>query len=74
MDENELKERNKVRREKLAGFFLNLAQISFTVLAIGLPVTLFKEELYDNYMLIISSVVGFILTIVFAKIGNNILK
>ena len=74
MDISELKERNKVRREKLAGFFFNLAQVSFTVLAIGLPATLLKEELYDNYMLIISSVVGFILTIVCAKIGNNILK
>lgn len=70
----ERKEKDKVRREKLAGFFFNLAQVSFTVLVIGVPVTLFKDELYDNYILMILLVIGIIFTIAFAKIGDNILK
>lgn len=64
----EHKEKDKVRREKLAGFFFNLAQVSFTVLVIGVPVTLFKDELYDNYILMILLVIGIIFTIAFAKI------
>lgn len=70
----ERKERDKTRREKLAGFFFNLSQVSFTALVIGIPVTLFKEELYDNYILMIMLVIGIIFTFAFAKIGNNILK
>ena len=51
-----------------------MSQVSFTALVIGIPVTLFKEELYDNYILMIMLVIGIIFTFAFAKIGNNILK
>lgn len=71
----EAKEKDKVRREKLAGFFFNLAQVSFTVLSLGLAITpLVKEELYDNILLIVLVSMGIILTVLFAKIGNNILR
>ena len=73
-EKKDRKDRDKVRREKLAGFFFNLSQVSFTALVVGIPVTLFKEELYDNYILMIMIVIGIIFTIAFAKIGNNILK
>ena len=73
-ERKERKEKDKARREKLAGFFFNLSQVSFTALVIGIPVTLLKEELYDNYILMIMLVIGIIFTIAFAKIGNNILK
>lgn len=73
-ERKEKREKDKARREKLAGFFFNLSQVSFTALVVGTPVTLFKEELYDNYILMIMLVIGIIFTIAFAKIGNNILK
>ena len=73
-ERKEKREKDKARREKLAGFFFSLSQVSFTALVIGIPVTLFKEELYDNYILMIMLVIGIIFTIAFAKIGNNILK
>ena len=73
-ERKEKREKDKARREKLSGFFFNLSQVSFTALVIGIPVTLFKEELYDNYILMIMLVIGIIFTIAFAKIGNNILK
>lgn len=73
-EKNEIKEKDKVRREKLAGYFFNLSQLSFVTLVIGLMVTLTKESLYSNYILGFLVVVGIIITIIFARIGNNLLK
>jgi hypothetical protein len=73
-EKNEGKEKDKVRREKLAGYFFNLSQLSFVTLVIGLMVTLTKESLYSNYILGFLVVVGIIITIIFARIGNNLLK
>ena len=73
-ERKEKREKDRTRKEKLAGFFFSLSQVSFTALVIGIPVTMFKEELYDNYILMIMLVIGIIFTIAFAKIGNNILK
>lgn len=70
----EIKEKDKTRREKLAGYFFNLSQLSFVTLVIGLIVTLTKEGLYANYSLIPLVLLGVTLTITFAKIGNNLLK
>ena len=66
--------RKRKRRRKLAVFFFNLAQVSFTILVLGLLITLTKEELYNNYFLMLLSLFGIVLTILFARIGNNILK
>lgn len=68
------KEKDKVRREKLAGYFFNLSQLCFVTLVISLISTVTKEELYSNYVLMILVVFGIILTLVFARIGNNLLK
>ena len=71
------KRRRKIRQGKislLAVFFFNLAQVSFTILVLGLLITLTKEELYNNYFLMLLSLFGIVLTILFARIGNNILK
>lgn len=73
-EKKEVKEKDKTRREKLAGYFFNLSQLSFVTLVIGLMVTLTKESLYSNYILGLLVVVGIIITIIFAKIGNNLLK
>lgn len=70
----ETKEKDKPRKDKLAVFFFNLAQVSFTILVLGLLITLTKEELYNNYFLMLLSLFGIVLTILFARIGNNILK
>ena len=66
--------RNDVRREELAGFFFTLAQVTFTVLVLGILLTVIKEELYGNIALILLVAFGVTMTIVFSKIGNNILK
>lgn len=66
--------RNDVRKEKLAGFFFTLAQVTFTVLVLGILLTVIKEELYGNIALILLVAFGVTMTIVFSKIGNNILK
>lgn len=73
-EKTERKEKDKTRREKLAGFFFNLAQVSFTILSLGLSITLVKEELYDNIILLVLVSMGVVLTVLFAKIGNNILR
>ena len=70
----ETKEKDKARKDKLAVFFFNLAQVSFIILVLGLLITLTKEELYNNYFLMLLSLFGIVLTILFARIGNNILK
>lgn len=70
----ETKEKDKARKDKLAVFFFNLAQVSFTILVLGLLITLTKEELYNNYFLMLLSLFGIVLAILFARIGNNILK
>ena len=69
----EVKEKDKVRREKLGSLFYDLCKVTYTVLVIGLLVTLFQNELYTNYLMI-ALVVGVLVAFEFAKIGNNILK
>ena len=54
----EVKEKDKVRREKLASLFFDLCKVTYTVLVVGLLVTLFQNELYTNYLMIALVVVG----------------
>jgi uncharacterized membrane protein len=70
----ESKEKDKVRKEKLATYFLDLSKITYTVLVIGLVITLFQNEQYKNFLLDGLVLIGSIIAFVFAKIGNNILK
>ena len=70
----EVKEKDKVRREKLASLFFDLCKVTYTVLVVGLLVTLLQNELYTNYLMIALVVVGVLVAFEFAKIGNNILK
>ena len=39
----EQKEKDKVRKEKLAGYFFNLSQLTYTALVLGGIVLFFKE-------------------------------
>lgn len=70
--EKEEKEKNKTRKEKLAGFFYNVAQLSFAGLVIGGLVPVFKGE-HDNVNWI-PVLLGFILTFISAFYANKILK
>lgn len=70
----ESKEKDKIRREKLASYFLDLSKITYTVLVIGLVVTLFQNEQYKNFLLDGLVLIGITIALIFAKIGNNILK
>lgn len=68
----ERKEKDRTRREKLASFFFNLAQLAFAGLVIG-----WISPLSDNSEPTLNFAVlggGLVFTIVFASIGNNILR
>ena len=68
----ERKEKDKVRREKLAGFFYDLAKLSFAGLVIGGITPAFSKEEFTgvSMMLIFVS----ISSITFSVIANRILK
>ena len=67
------RERDKVRREKLAGYFFNLSQLTYTALVLGGAVLFFQGgEISINLSVMLSA--GCILAYALAKIGNNLLK
>ena len=68
----EKKEKNKVRNEKLAGYFLNLSQLTFVALVLGgiTPLYLDVEHTISWYLLS----AGVMTSYVFLMIANNILK
>jgi len=69
----EVKERNKVSREKLAGFFYNLAQLTFAALVLGgiTPIYASADTMQANWAVIAS---GLALTCVLAYIAHRILN
>ncbi len=69
----EFKERYKTRREKLAGYFFNLSQLTYTALVLGGMVLFFQGSDITSKLLIML-IVGCILAYSWAKIGNNLLK
>ena len=68
----ENKEKDKVRKEKLAGYFLNLSQLTFVALVLGGVTPLYADDgaKLDLYII----VTGAILTLMFASVGSRILK
>ena len=68
----ENKERDKVRKEKLAGYFLNLSQLTFVALVLGGVTPLYEDDGAKLDLFII--VTGAILTLMFASVGSRILK
>lgn len=68
-----LKEREKVRKEKLAGYFFNLSQFTFTAFILGSALLFFQDfNLSSEVTAMMLS--GIFCTIFLAQIGNNILK
>lgn len=72
-EKREGKEKDKARREKLAGYFFNLSQLTYTALVLGGMVLFFQGSVI-NLKLLIMLLVGCILAYSWAKIGNNLLK
>lgn len=68
----ERKEKDITRREKLAGYFFNLSQLTFVALVLGGVTPLYTNiEIGINWYVLIA---GVILTVILANIGNLILK
>lgn len=69
----EVKERNKVSREKLAGFFYNLAQLTFAALVLGgiTPIYASPNAVEVNWAVIAS---GIVLTCALAYLAHRILN
>lgn len=68
----ETKKRNDTRREKIAGYFFNLSQLTFAALVLGGFTPLYGEK--DNGANWYVIIAGALLTIVFARIASLILK
>ena len=68
----EKKEKSKIRREKIAGYFLNLSQLTFVALVLGgiTPLYINEEHILSWYLISI----GVLMTFLLACIGYNILK
>lgn len=67
----ETREKDKVRRKKLAGYFFDLSKLSFAGLVIGGITPLFSSEKELN-LYVISA--GMVSTYLLAWIANRILK
>ena len=67
-----MKEKDKVRRETLAKYFLNLSQLSFVGLVIGVVIPLYSNIQDEKNWY--AAFTGSLLTILFALIGNKLLK
>lgn len=66
------KEKDKTRREKLAGYFFDLSKLSFAGLVIGVVIPLYSDLSNENNWYSICT--GIMLTIISAVFANKILK
>lgn len=68
----EINERDKSRRENLGKFFYDLAKVAFAGLVVGGIAPLYANtDNIDNWYIFIE---GAVFTIIFAWLGNKILK
>ena len=68
----EAKEKDKIRKEKLASYFLNLSQLTFVALVLGGITPLYTHiETEINWYVLVA---GVLLTVILATIGNKILE
>ena len=70
--QNRIQEKDKVRREKLAGYFFDISKLSFAGLVIGIIVPLFSNV--DDLKIWGTATLGILLTILAATLANKILK
>lgn len=72
MGSRDEKDKTKVRKEKLAGYFYNLSQLIFTGTGVGGFLPLLKGEATVGDVSVL--IFGVLATAVFAGIANKILK
>lgn len=72
-NDKNLTEQNKMRKEKLAGLFFNLSQLTYTALVLGSAVLFFQGKDL-SFKLFAMLIIGGAVAYVWAKIGNNLLK
>lgn len=71
-EQKDAKERDRLRRDKIAGYFFNLSQLTFVALVLGTITPIYTNNEYGiNWYVLF---VGLALTIVLANIGSKILK
>ena len=70
-EKKEIKEKDRTRREKLAGYFFDLSKLSFAGLVIGVVIPLYSDLSNENNWYSICT--GIILTIISAVLANKIL-
>lgn len=68
----EHREKDKVRREKLAGYFFDLSKLSFAGLVVGIVLPLFTNT--GDLKIWCVATLGLTLTIISALFANKILK
>lgn len=71
-EKREGKEKDKVRREKLAGYFFDLSKLSFAGLVISIILPLLSDV--ENIVMWIVAFFGLVLTASSALLANKILK
>ena len=71
-EKKDVREKDKTRREKLAGYFFDLSKLSFAGLVIGVVIPLYSDLSNENYWYSICT--GIVLTIISAVFANKILK
>lgn len=67
----ETQEKTKTRREKIAGYFLDMSKLTFTATVLAGSVRLFQNEDSGSIILVLT---GVAVTVVFYLIGNEFLK
>ena len=68
----ERKDKDKIRREKLSGYFFDISKLSFAGLAIGWITPIAENHnITDNVIVLL---LGVSFTIIFSAIGDKILK
>jgi hypothetical protein len=66
------KEKDKLKKEKLSGFFLDMAKLTFAAMVLGDLMPLLNGNATSNNYL--SLILGIIMTLVYALLGYRILK
>lgn len=71
-EKEEGREKDKVRREKLAGYFFDMSKLCFTGMVAGLVLPLLSQD--EDGVLWLVALFGICLTISSAMLANKILK
>lgn len=67
----EEREKVKTRREKIARYYLDMSKLAFATTVLGGLGPMFKSMSWSDFLYVVIGIAG---TIIFERIGNNILK